>query len=272
MSPSRKKAAKTTAKKAGAKAKKAAAKKKAAPKKKAAAKKKATSSKKAGKKASGSAKKSAKKAAKKPPAAKKSSAKTATKKSAAKAAAKTNAKAKGKAASKKAAAKPAKKADSPKAAPKKATGAKSKKGSAKAADVRSGKRVRAKKPATPTGPRHPKFGFKWICFECDQKFYDLGKEDPICPKCDANQNERPVADAKPVPEPKKKAKVVRPMAQLLDDEEPVTRHEDEDGGSATASPAQAKMFDETEADEAGLDIDDADAADSAGEPPEIDAL
>lgn len=264
MSPSRKKAAKTTAKKAGAKAKKAAAKKKGAAKKK-----KATSSKKAGKKASGSAKKSVKKAAKKPTAAKKSSAKTAPKKSATKAAAKTNAKAKGKAASKKAAAKPAKKADSPKAASKKATGAKSKKGSAKAADARSGKRVRAKKPATPTGPRHPKFGFKWICFECDAKFYDLGKEDPICPKCDANQNERPAADAKPVPEPKK-AKVVRPMAQLLDDEEPAARNED--GGPATASPAQNKMFDETEADEAGLDIDDADATDSAGEPPEIDAL
>ncbi|MEZ4292787.1 MAG: FYDLN acid domain-containing protein [Myxococcota bacterium] len=39
---------------------------------------------------------------------------------------------------------------------------------------------------TPTGPRHPKLGFKWSCFGCDAKFYDLGKEEPICPKCGAD--------------------------------------------------------------------------------------
>jgi uncharacterized protein (TIGR02300 family) len=32
-------------------------------------------------------------------------------------------------------------------------------------------------------------GNKYECFSCGAKFYDLGKPEPICPKCGANQRE-----------------------------------------------------------------------------------
>lgn len=34
-----------------------------------------------------------------------------------------------------------------------------------------------------------KLGTKYTCFSCGTKFYDLGKSDPVCPKCGANQKD-----------------------------------------------------------------------------------
>jgi len=34
-----------------------------------------------------------------------------------------------------------------------------------------------------------KLGNKFECFNCGGRFYDLGKKDPICPKCGANQKD-----------------------------------------------------------------------------------
>ncbi len=33
-----------------------------------------------------------------------------------------------------------------------------------------------------------KLGSKHECYSCGTKFYDLGKPEPICPKCGANQS------------------------------------------------------------------------------------
>lgn len=38
---------------------------------------------------------------------------------------------------------------------------------------------------------HPKYGNRFTCFQCSVKFYDLGKEEPICPKCGADQRKAP---------------------------------------------------------------------------------
>ncbi len=38
----------------------------------------------------------------------------------------------------------------------------------------------------------PELGTKHDCYSCGAKFYDLGKAEPICPKCGADQR-----DAKP---------------------------------------------------------------------------
>ena len=35
----------------------------------------------------------------------------------------------------------------------------------------------------------PELGIKYECFACAAKFYDLGRPDPICPKCGANQKD-----------------------------------------------------------------------------------
>jgi len=34
-----------------------------------------------------------------------------------------------------------------------------------------------------------KLGSKFECYSCGTKFYDLGKPEPTCPKCGANQND-----------------------------------------------------------------------------------
>jgi uncharacterized protein (TIGR02300 family) len=34
-----------------------------------------------------------------------------------------------------------------------------------------------------------KLGTKHNCYSCGTKFYDLGKSEPICPKCGANQKD-----------------------------------------------------------------------------------
>ena len=38
-------------------------------------------------------------------------------------------------------------------------------------------------------PHMPELGNKFECFSCGAKFYDLGKPEPICPKCGANQRD-----------------------------------------------------------------------------------
>jgi len=65
---------------------------------------------------------------------------------------------------------------------------------------------------------HPKFGLKFECFQCQAKFYDLNKPEPLCPKCGADQRDRPrmVIGRPPVTARKRRA---RPMVPLLDDEE-----------------------------------------------------
>jgi len=65
-------------------------------------------------------------------------------------------------------------------------------------------------------------GEKYVCFSCGAKFYDLGKPEPRCPKCGADQREAPRQTrtrATPVPE----ADLVeeRPVkrSRLLDEDE-----------------------------------------------------
>jgi Protein of unknown function (FYDLN_acid) len=71
-----------------------------------------------------------------------------------------------------------------------------------------------------------KLGVKWTCFRCAAKFYDLNKPVPLCPKCNADQRERPkVAPTPPAPAPRKQP---RPMAPLLEDEDDGTVRYEED--------------------------------------------
>lgn len=47
----------------------------------------------------------------------------------------------------------------------------------------------------------PELGKKYECAECGTKFYDLGKPEPICPKCGTNQRglQEPPKTAAPAP-------------------------------------------------------------------------
>jgi hypothetical protein len=39
--------------------------------------------------------------------------------------------------------------------------------------------------------RKAKLGARWACYSCGAKFYDLGKPEPICPRCQADQRQSP---------------------------------------------------------------------------------
>jgi len=38
---------------------------------------------------------------------------------------------------------------------------------------------------------HPKYGDRYECFQCGTKFYTMGRPEPLCPKCGANQKKAP---------------------------------------------------------------------------------
>jgi hypothetical protein len=113
------------------------------------------------------------------------------------------------------------------------------------------KKPAAKPPRSETkvelvaGDRSQRLGGRHECYACGAKFYDLNKPEPVCPKCQANQLERPknepVVKAAPAP---KAAPRVREMA-YLDDEEPAEADSSSDGeAAASAAPAADNLFDD----------------------------
>jgi uncharacterized protein (TIGR02300 family) len=67
----------------------------------------------------------------------------------------------------------------------------------------SGKKVEvATKPSKPSPKKNATvtesggLGKKHTCYSCNTKFYDLGKEEKLCPKCGADQNTRPTVKTK----------------------------------------------------------------------------
>ncbi|MEE2663689.1 MAG: FYDLN acid domain-containing protein, partial [Myxococcota bacterium] len=165
--------------------------------------------------------------------------KAAAKKAAAKKAAAEKAAAK-KAAAEKAA---AKKAAAKKAAAEKAAAAASK-AAAKAAERKKATPKRRKRPARarlelragagrPAADVSP-LGTKWECFACGAKFYDLRKEEAICPKCETNQADRPRKTKKPTPTDPPIRPTVRAMEPLLEEEEDRSGAEDLESERTTA--------------------------------------
>jgi hypothetical protein len=88
-----------------------------------------------------------------------------------------------------------------------------------------------------------KLGNKYDCYSCGTKFYDLGKAEPICPKCGANQKDASQgesASASQSSRRKRKAEVAKvvdideaePIADIADDEMVGPDLEDDDIGAA----------------------------------------
>lgn len=71
----------------------------------------------------------------------------------------------------------------------------------------------------PAGSGQAKLGSKFTCFGCQAKFYDLGRPEPICPKCGANQKNRPAAVKQPRTQVPAAKRAVKAMAPLLEEEE-----------------------------------------------------
>jgi hypothetical protein len=73
----------------------------------------------------------------------------------------------------------------------------------------------------PTGPAGA-LGEKYVCYSCGAKFYDLGKPEPRCPKCGADQREAPrQTRARVVPVPEAEVAEERPVkrSRLLDEDD-----------------------------------------------------
>jgi hypothetical protein len=140
------------------------------------------------------------------------------------------------------------KAAAPRGAPPKAPKAKAP-APPRAKEPKSSAAAKKKPAVAPTGVAKPGLGHKWSCFNCGAKFYDLGKPIPVCPKCEADQRDRPpqVAEAPP-PSPQPKRPAMAPMSRFLDDDEVAAPEPDEFG----ATPAEADV---EEPDAAEIDIE-----------------
>ena len=90
----------------------------------------------------------------------------------------------------------------------------------------------------------PGLGYKWICFRCSAKFYDLGKPEPVCPRCNTDQRERPASDSPPSPPPVRRP-AQPPMARYLDEEEAATDETFVDEGEEEAAELDIEAIEET---------------------------
>ena len=96
-------------------------------------------------------------------------------------------------------------------------------------------------------------GTRYTCFECEKKFYDLNRPEPICPGCGADQREDPT------PDPRVAVMARYKGTRLTTDQ-------------TMPSKEQFKVEDDETSDGSDGDADDADAAtpdiDAAGGTPE----
>ena len=89
----------------------------------------------------------------------------------------------------------------------------------------------------------PELGNKFECYSCGTKFYDLGKPQPICPKCGANQKDAAAA-----------AKATHDTgAHRRRRKEEVVRVHDEDGEAPVADADEAVHDDAPEEEEEEVD-------------------
>lgn len=99
-----------------------------------------------------------------------------------------------------------------------------------------------------------KLGNKFDCFSCGTKFYDLGKSEPICPKCGANQKDAGQSDAAAAGQSsRRKRKADIPKAVDLDDEDAPM---DDIGDEEMVGPVG--MDDDADLDDEDEDFDDED--------------
>lgn len=100
-----------------------------------------------------------------------------------------------------------------------------------------------------------KLGNKFDCFSCGTKFYDLGKSEPICPKCGANQKDASQSDSAAASQSsRRKRKTEVAKAVDLDDEEPIADIADDEIVGPVGELEDADLDDEEEEDD---DFDEA---------------
>jgi hypothetical protein len=97
----------------------------------------------------------------------------------------------------------------------------------------------------------PDLGKKHECAECGTKFYDLGKADPLCPRCGSNQRSVPEREKTASPAPRPRAVAPPPPPPIEEpDEELVEDVGDDDEEILEVVPGEEEEEEEEEDDEA----------------------
>jgi uncharacterized protein (TIGR02300 family) len=95
-----------------------------------------------------------------------------------------------------------------------------------------------------------KLGNKYDCYNCGTKFYDLGKPEPVCPKCGANQKDA-VSSESPASgqasRRRRKAETPKPI-DLEEEEAPIETVEVADDEMVEPDLADAELDEEEEED------------------------
>jgi uncharacterized protein (TIGR02300 family) len=92
-----------------------------------------------------------------------------------------------------------------------------------------------------------KLGTKFECFNCGTKFYDLGKSEPLCPKCGANQNDAtPTSPAVSQASRRKRKAEVVPKPIEVDEVEPIEEVVDEEIAGAELDEIDEEVEEEFE--------------------------
>lgn len=97
-----------------------------------------------------------------------------------------------------------------------------------------------------------KLGTKHECYSCGTKFYDLGKSEPTCPKCGANQKDVSASDSPAASQSsrrRRKAEIV-PKAIDVDEDEPIA---DLDEEIVPDADLEGAVLDDEEDEEEDLD-------------------
>ncbi len=98
----------------------------------------------------------------------------------------------------------------------------------------------------------PDLGTKHECYSCGAKFYDLGKPEPICPKCGANQKDAKRQEL-PTDSLHAKRKKREEVVRVPDEEEELIAQPDDDFPDEEMEAPEGV---ETEEPEEDLDDDD----------------
>lgn len=91
----------------------------------------------------------------------------------------------------------------------------------------------------------PNLGTKYVCFSCQTKFYDLGREVALCPKCGADQKD---ADSSPAPVAKSR-RVVEPVDDEVEIEETPDRDDADDADDDVVLPEEDSDSDASDDDD-----------------------
>jgi uncharacterized protein (TIGR02300 family) len=102
-----------------------------------------------------------------------------------------------------------------------------------------------------------KLGTKYDCYNCGTKFYDLGKPEPVCPKCGANQKDAVSSESQAAGQAsrrRRKAETVAKAIDLDDEETPIEAPEIADDEMVEPDLVDADLDDDEEEEE--LDDED----------------